>query len=66
MHMYMKNGLPTSLIHINPNIITIRIKSLINLTLHILQHNIHSLTLTISKIKIISYMSFGDNQSMTR
>ena len=61
MHVNMENALTRSRAHINPDIIAIRMITLINLLLHILQHHIHRLALMIREVKVRSYVAFGDD-----
>ena len=64
VHMYMKDRLPGSLIHIDAHIVSIRMIAFINFLLHILEHDIHGLPLMVCQIEIRSHMTLGDNQSM--
>lgn len=60
----MKDRLPGCLIHIDADIIPIRMIPFVHLLLHILKHHIHGLPFVIGQVKIRSHMPLGNNQRM--
>jgi hypothetical protein len=61
----MKYRLTCGLVDVDAHVVTIRMETFVNLLLNVLQHDVHCLTLVVSKVEVISYMAFGNNQSMS-
>ena len=62
----MEYRLASSLVDVDAYVVAIGMETFINLLLHVLQHDVHCLSLVVSKVKIICNMTFRNNQSMTR
>ena len=62
----MEYGLPGGFVYVDSDVVTVRMETLVNLLLHILQHYVHSLALVISQVKIVGNVPLRNNQRMTR
>ena len=62
----MEYGLTCRFVYIDPDIIAIRVKTFVNLSLHILQHDIHSLPFMIGKVKVTGNMPLGNDKGIPR
>ena len=60
----MKYRLPCGFVDIDADVIAIRMKTFVNFLLHILQHDVHGLTLMVCQVKVISDVAFGNYQCM--
>ena len=65
MHVAMKDRLASGFTHVNTNIISIGMETLINFLLHILQHDVHGLALMVRQIKVGGDVPLGDDKRMT-
>ena len=61
----MKDRLASGFTHVNTNIISIGMETLINFLLHILQHDVHGLALMVRQIKVGGDVPLGDDKRMT-
>ncbi len=62
--MTVKDALTGGLVDVDTDIIAIGVKTLIDFTLDVLQHYIHSLTLVVSEVKIVGDMTLGNDEGV--
>ena len=62
----MKYRLTCGLVDVDAHVVAIGMETLVNLLLHVLQHDVHCLSFVVSKVEVISDMAFGDNQGVPR
>lgn len=66
MHVAVENGLAGGFVDVDADVIAVGVEAFVYLLFDVLQHYIHSLTLMIGEVKVRGYMSFGDDQRVTR
>ena len=52
MHVAVENGLTSSFVDIDTNIVAIWVETFVNLLLDVLQHYVHGFTLVVCKVKV--------------
>ena len=52
MHVTVENGLTSSLVDVDTNVVAIWMETFVNLLLNVLKHYVHGLTLVVCKIKV--------------
>ena len=65
VHVTVKNALARGLADVDTHVVTVRMETLINFLLHILQHDVHGLALMVRQIKVGSDVPLGDDKRMT-
>ena len=66
VHVTMKYRLPSGFVDIDADVIAIRMKTFVNFLLHILQHDVHGLTLMVRQVEVGGDVPFGNDERMTR
>lgn len=64
-HVTVKNALARGLADVDTHVVTVRMETLINFLLHILQHDVHGLALMVRQIKVGGDVPLGDDKRMT-
>ena len=65
VHVTVKNALARGLADVDTHVVTVRMETLINFLLHILQHDVHGLALMVRQIKVGGDVPLGDDKRMT-
>ncbi len=66
MHVAVKHRLACGLIDVDAHVITIGVETLVNFLFYVLQNDIHCFSFMVGKVKVISNVTFGNDQSMSR
>lgn len=59
VHVAVENRLARRLANVDADVVAVGVKTLVNLLLHILQHDVHCFLLVISKVEEVSYRRLG-------
>ena len=65
VHVTVKNALARGLADVDTHVVTVRMETLINFLLHILQHDVHGLALMVRQIKVGGDVPLGGDKRMT-
>lgn len=64
MHVAVEDALAGGLVHVDADVVAVGMESLVNLLLHVLQHDVHGLALVVRQVEVVGHVALGDDERM--